>query len=405
MEQVILERVEILLLAAAIVAMLARRLKLPYTVGLVLTGLALGFTPYRPQIALTDELLYSVLLPPLIFEAAISITWPELRRDLGLVLVLAVAGVLVTAALTAAGMQRLVGWHWAPALLFGVLISATDPVAVIATFKDAKVRGRLRLLVESESLFNDGVAAVLFAIALVITRGGTVGPLATVGLFAWAVVGGVVCGVVGGVAALALAGRTEDPLLEITFTTVAAYGSFFLAQHLQVSGVLAALVAGLIVGNVGVLGSLTARGREAVTVFWEYLAFAANAIIFILIGMQLAYRNFTAQLLPIGVAILLITAGRALAVYGSSALFARSSHSVAHPHQHILVWGGLRGALALALALGLPADTPQREAVVTVAFAVVAFSVIVQGLTIGPVIARLETRRTVPQPDDLVGMT
>jgi CPA1 family monovalent cation:H+ antiporter len=193
------------------------------------------------------------------------------------------------------------------------------------------------------------------------------------------------------VAALAvlLVGQTNDHLVEITFTTVAAYGSFLLAEHFHVSGVLATLTAGLIVGNVGHLGGLSAKGREAVEQFWEYAAFVTNSLIFLLIGMREAHQNFKFVWLPALIAIVLVTLARALAIYPCCLLFARSSRRVSWRHQHILFWGGLRGALALALVLGLPASIPRREEIISVAFAVVAFSIFVQGLTITPLLRRM----------------
>jgi CPA1 family monovalent cation:H+ antiporter len=380
-----IERVEFLLLIAAIVAMTARRLRLPYTVGLVLAGVGLAFVAL-PEIRLTKELIFSAFLPPLIFEAAFAIRWPELRRDLLVVVLLATVGVLLSAGITAVGMRRLAGWEWTAALLFGILIAATDPVSVIATFKEAGVQGRLRLLVEAESLLNDGTAAAMFAVALAGIEGASVDILSALRAFTVLVAGSLLCGgLIGGIA-LGLTGRTDDHLIEITFTTVAAYGSFLLAEHLHLSGVLATLTAGLLFGNIGLLSE---KGREAVETFWEYVAFAANSLIFLLIGMRLAHQPFASMLGPMALAILLVTLGRAAAVYPLCALFAWTPLRVERRHQHILFWGGLRGALALALALGLPPQTPQRDAITTVTFAVVAFSVIVQGVTIQPLLRRL----------------
>ena len=157
-----IERLVLLLLVAAAVSMLGRKLRLPYTVGPVLTGVALVFSPLSLDIRLTKALIFTAFLPPLIFEAALQIPWRELRRDLLVILVLVTLGVLLASGVTATGMYWLVGWRWETALLLGVLLAATDPVSVIATFKEAGVEGRLRLLVEAESLFNDGTAAVLF---------------------------------------------------------------------------------------------------------------------------------------------------------------------------------------------------------------------------------------------------
>ena len=385
-----IEYIETLLLIAAIVAMAARRLRVPYTVGLILTGIILAITPFPSDIEITKELIFTILLPPLIYEAAIYIKWQELRRDLPVILTLAGVGVLVSAAVTAAGMHYLAQWGWQSAILFGVLIAATDPVSVIATFKEAGVHGRLRLLVEAESLFNDGAAAVGFSIALAFAIGGSITVFGTLQTFVITVVGGILCGalVAGGV--LLLAGHTDEHLIEITLTTVAAYGSFLLAEHFHLSGVLASLVAGLLTGNVGSLGSFTDKGRDAVVSFWEFIAFIVNSLIFMLLGIGGAYQDFSNLLLPITVAIVMMFAGRALAIYPLSALFSRSTLQISLNHQHILFWGGLRGALALALALGLPPEIPNREAITAVAFAVVAFSIFVQGLTMVPLLRKLK---------------
>jgi len=156
----------LLLLVAAVVAMLTRRLRLPYSVGLVVAGICLAALPFAPKISLTKDLIFTVLLPPLLFEAAFYIRWDQLRRDFPVVVVLATFGVVLSASVTALGMRYLADWSWMSALVFGVLIAATDPVSVIATFKEAKVQGRLLVLIEAESLFNDGTAAVAFGVAV-----------------------------------------------------------------------------------------------------------------------------------------------------------------------------------------------------------------------------------------------
>lgn len=384
-----IERLVLLLLVAAAVSMLGRKLRLPYTVGLVLTGSALALSPLSLDVGLTKALIFTAFLPPLIFEAALQIPWHELRRDLLPVLVLATLGVLLATGVAALGMHALVQWPWETALLLGVLLAATDPVSVIATFKEAGVEGRLRLLVEAESLFNDGTAAVLFGVALAATGGAGMGAWAVTQSFCVTVLGGVLCGALVGGGALLLAGRTDDHLIEITFTLIAAYGSFLLAEHFHLSGVLATLTAGMLMGNLGSSGIITAKGRAEVISFWEYIAFVVNSLIFLLIGIRLAHHSFSAVLIPVVAAIVLVLLGRALAVYGCCVLFQRSRWRVSIVHQHILFWGGLRGALALALVLGLPSSLPMRETLITVTFAVVAFSVIVQGLTVTPLLRRL----------------
>ena len=275
------------------------------------------------------------------------------------------------------------------ALIFGVLISATDPVSVIATFKETKVTGRVRLLVEAESLFNDCTAAVAYTIILVFAAGQSTSAAGAVTMLVVAVAGAFACGAVVAGAALLLTGATDDHLIEVTFTVVAAYGSFLLAEHFHLSGVLATLTAGLIIANVGHL-SISAKSREAVEDFWEYIAFFANSLIFLMIGIRVALQSFRAFLISAIVATLLVMAARAIAIYPLCHLiFRRSKLRVTGRHQHILFWGGLRGALGLALALGLPPEIAGREEIVAVAFAVVAFSILVQGLTIAPLMRRL----------------
>jgi Na+:H+ antiporter len=379
----------LILFVASLVAMITRRLKLPYSAGLVAAGLALAFLPVGFHVRLTPELIFTTFLPPLIFEAAIQIPWRPLRRELPLLLLLVTVGVLLAAALVACGMHYLIGWTWLGAAFFGILVAATDPVSVIALFREIPVQPRLHLLVEAESLLNDGVAAVAFVVLVAVAGGGpvTVGFIA--GKLAVTALGGIAAGAAIALPLLLIAGRTEDRLVEITLTTLAAFGAFLLAEHFHLSGVLAGLTAGLLVGNVGWMGSISDSSRPDILYFWEYAAFLANSVIFILIGGAMAGTPLLPVLEAAGAAILLSLAGRAATVYPIAALFGRSGLGLPASYQHVLWWGGLRGALALALALALPASVVERDHIVAVVFAVVAFSVFVQGLTMGPLIARL----------------
>ena len=378
-----------MLLIAAVVAMLSRRLRLPYSVGLVAAGIFLAILPFAPKIALTKDLIFTALLPPLLFEAALFIHWNQLRRDFLVIVVLATLGVLLAASVTATGMHFLAGWEWLGSLVLGVLIAATDPVSVIAMFKEAKAKGRLLVLIEAESLFNDGTAAVAFGVVVALVSGRHLTSLEITATLLKTIGGGVLCGAAVALGALLLVGRTNDHLVEITFTTIAAYGSFLLAEHFALSGVLATITAGLVMGNFTSLGTISDRGKEAVQAFWEYAAFVANSFVFLLIGMHEAHQNFTMVWLPVVIAIVLVTLGRAVAIYPCCHLFSRSSLRVSMKHQHVLFWGGLRGALALALALGLPPEVPKREEIITISFAVVAFSVFVQGLTMAPFLRKM----------------
>ncbi len=379
----------LILLTASLVAMISRRARLPYSVGLVVAGGALAFVPLAPQPPLSRELIFGIFLPPLLFEGALQMQWSAFRRELPLTLVLAFVGVPLAAAAVAAGMHSALGWSWIGAAMFGMLIAATDPVSVIAAFRELRVPPRLAMVVESESLLNDGAAAVGFGLLVAIASGATAGGGGIALSALWVTIGGVACGAAVAGAMLLLAGRTSDHLVEITLSTIAAYGSFMLAEYLGASGVLAALAAGLVVGNVGWMGSISDDGREPMLSFWAYAAFLANSVIFILIGMHTAQQPFGLFAFPAALAIGLVLIGRVVAVYPLSALFSRSQLKLDWPCRHILFWGGLRGALALALALAVPASVAERQEIIVLAFAVVAFSILVQGLTMPWLMKRL----------------
>ena len=389
METLQIEQIELILLIGAIVAIVARRFKVPYTVGLVVAGIVIAFLPLGLQIPFSKDFIFKVLLPPLIFEAALYIHWRELKNDLLTVGTFATVGVLLSAFVTAAIMHFVVGWEWTMAILFGVLISATDPVSVIATFKEARVEGRLRLLVEAESLFNDSTAAVAFTVALAFAVGDSLSLSSTAWLMFTSVFGGVLSGVIVGGFVLLLSSRTQDHLAELALTTIAAFGSFWLAEHFHLSGVLATMTAGLLVGNTSELGFISQKGEDSIESFWDFVAFAVNSVIFIVIGINEAYIDFAPVLLPIFVAIVAVLISRAIAIYPLSAAFSRSRLKIDKQHQHILFWGGLRGALALALALGIPDSVPYRQEILLVTFGVVAFSVFVQGMTMTPLLRKL----------------
>jgi CPA1 family monovalent cation:H+ antiporter len=232
-----------------------------------------------------------------------------------LVLTLSTLGVIVSAAFVAAGMAFLLSWPAMPALVFGVLIAATDPIAVIALFKDIGVTGRLRLLVESESLFNDGVAAVLFGLTLTWTQslqGASMRGAMVALTLAKVAGGGVLIGIACGIVAIAFAWRTSDHLVETALTAVAAYGSFLLAESFHLSGVLATVAAGLLMGNLGVLiedegrAALSSQGREFVIAFWEFAAFIANSLIGLRVA-GMAFADVGWAIVP--VATLLVLAG------------------------------------------------------------------------------------------------
>jgi monovalent cation:H+ antiporter, CPA1 family len=379
----------VLLLVASVVGVLARRLHVPYSVGLVVAGIGLALLPWHPSVNLSRELVYTGILPPLIFEAAYELRWDALRRNLGLVVVLATVGVLLSALATGAVMTGLVHWPMSAALLFGILMAATDPVSVLATLREIGARGRLALIIEAESLLNDGTAAILFAIAIGFVTGDpltykavaiTLGATLAIGLLAGAVVAGIV---------LAIVGRTDDHLIEVALTTVAAYGSFLLAEQFGGSGILATLITGMLLGNLAPRwGFISDAGDRVVRSTWEFITFLANSLVFLLIGLAEGHEDFGGLWWTASAAVVAVLVGRMAAVYPACSLFSRGRNRVPAAQQHALVWGGLRGALGLALVLSIPESYPWRGPIVVVTFAVVAFSIVVQGLTCRPLLRR-----------------
>ena len=371
----------VLLLVACLIAMLSRRLGLPYIVGLVVAGFGIALLPNAPALPLSRGLIFNVLLPPLVFEAALQLEWKRFRGELPLTLTLAFAGVAIAAAVVAAGMHYAAGWSWIGAAMFGMLIAATDPVSVIAAFREMRAEKRLSMVVESESLLNDGVAAVGFAMLTAIAAGMAPSAVSVVPQFLWTLGGGLLVGLAVSGVILLIVGRTDDPLVEITLTTIAAYASFLIAEELHASGIISALAAGLVVGNLGWGAALSEEGKTRVQYAWEYFAFLANSLVFILIGLNAASLPLR-QLGSVGaIAIVLVLLGRAISIYPLAVLFGGSRWKLPPAYQHTLFWGGLRGALALALALAVPATVPERTAIIVTAFVVVAFSILVQGLT------------------------
>lgn len=378
-----------LLLVVSLVAIAVRRLRVPYTVALVVVGLVLTFGGSL-RLDLTPELILALFVPPLIFEAAFHLEFAALRRNLRPILLLAVAGVLLTTALVGAIVAWGTGLTLASGLVFGALIAATDPVAVIALFRALGAPKALTVLVEGESLLNDGTAIVVFnvllAFALSLAARGAQPPalpdllLSAVVDFVRVAAGGVLIGLALGWLTAQVIARLDDYLIETTLTTVLAFGSYLLAERLHLSGVLAVVAAGIVCGSLGLQG-MSPTTRIVLFNFWEYLAFIANSLVFLLIGLDINLPDLLAQLGPIGVAVAAVLLSRALVVYGLTWLSNRRRPRIPLRYQHVQYWGGLRGAISLALALSLPASFADRDLVLVMTFGVVLFTLLIQGTT------------------------
>jgi CPA1 family monovalent cation:H+ antiporter len=378
-----------LLVAMPVVAFLSRRLRLPYTVALVLVGLLVSALPLRESVELSPGLVVTILLPGLVFEAAYRLDGVELRRTFGSVALLAVPGVVLTAAVVALVLSVATGLPVNEAFLVGAIVSATDPVAVVSTMRRLKVPRRLVTLVDAESLFNDGTAALAFVIALAAVGSNPPTLAEDVVRFAVGLLASIAVGAAAGYLISRMLKATSDHLIELTLTLLAAYGTYLVADLLHQSGIIASVVAGIVLGTYGRREGISPRAEEAIDVVWEFLAYVLTGAAFLLIGIAIPLDTLAGAAVPIAWGILAVLLGRAIVVYGLLGGAARLERRIgAGPSLplswlHVMNWAGLRGAVATALALSIPEGTPDRETLQGIVFGIVLFTLIVQGTTAG----------------------
>ncbi|MEO8449463.1 MAG: Na+/H+ antiporter [Gemmatimonadota bacterium] len=386
----------ILFCIATGVAMVVHRLRVPYTVALVIVGLGLGAVHAIEPPHLTKELLFTIFLPGLLFEAAFHLAFADFRKNWLAISALAIPGVVVAVAVTALLATAVIGtlgldstFTAGYGLVFGALVAATDPVAVTALFRQLNVPKRLTALVEGESLLNDGTSIIFLGLVLSYVSGSSPTLLGLAGDFVSVTGGGALVGAAVGIVVSWAIGRIDDAMIEIALTTIAAYGSFVLAEQWHVSGVIATVTAGMLCGSYGRPTGMSATTRIAVETFWEYVAFALNSIVFLLIGFEVPVKTlvgFWPEILAAFVAVLL---ARGVVVIGVTALLRRTAERLPDRWSWILVWGGLRGGLSMVLALSLAPSFPHRDILVRMTVGVVVLSLLVQGITMAPLLRRL----------------
>jgi len=273
-------------------------------------------------------------------------------------------------------------------------LSATDPVAVLAIFRRLGVPKRLEMVLEGESLFNDGTALVAFQIALGAVATSRIDVVNALSQFVLTVVGGLLLGAAAGFVFSHLLALTDDHLFEMGFSTILAYGAYLAGDALHVSPVIAVVTAGIVVGNYGRDVGLSERARVVVLDVWEYLAFIGNSVLFLLMGQQLQKVDYVRQLVPSAIVVGLVLLSRAVVVYGLTPILSRVQRPVPWAWRHLTFWGGLRGALSIAMVLSLPAGFPYRETVVAASFSTVLFTILVQGISMEHVVRWLGVRET-----------
>ncbi|MCH7992483.1 MAG: cation:proton antiporter [Gemmatimonadetes bacterium] len=394
----------VLMVIAAAVAALSKRLKLPFTVGLVIAGATLAWLADRwtllapiGELEVTPEAVFFLFLPTLIFQSAYHLDARALKANLAPTLLLAVPGLLASTAMIAA-IMRVAGpsvgldLTWPEALLLGSILSATDPVAVVSLFSQLGAPKRLTVLVEGESLFNEATAIVLSRIILGVMAVGTFNSgtvLSGALTFGAVFFGGLLVGTVLALVAGLIIGRVHnDAFIEITVTTVLAYLSFYLAEHtFHLSGVMAVVGAGVLIGGWGKT-KVSPSVADYLEHFWDYVAGVANAMIFLLVGLTVNLAALV-DALPILVwVIFAMLVSRALVIFTLMPMVGRlpGVEPVSRSYQAVMYWGGLRGGIALAIALALPDSVAHKEMFITIAIGAVLFTLLVQGLTIEKVV-------------------
>jgi len=391
-----------LLLIACIVSIIAQRLKQPYTIALVVVGLLIAVTKLVPSIHISHDVTFTLILPPLLFYGALHMDLEHLRNHWKSIGMLAIPGVAISTLLIGFIIAQLWDIELIYALLFGALITPTDPISVLSILKKVNAPQRLRIILEGESLFNDGTGVVLFTIILGMITGGQNFQFGrTVGNFLIVTGGGAVLGTFLGYLTYRILKKLDDHLLEVAITVVLAFGTPLLAESLHLSGIIAVVVAGLIVGNYGKIYSMSAKTRQTLDSFWEVIDFIINSILFLVIGVELQVIRMEQMLQfapAIGGGIFALLLSRLIVVYPVVWLRNKiSREKIPGRWAHIFFLGGLRGSISIALVVGLPSHFIYRDLFLTVAFFIVLFTLVVQGLTMAPFVKALGLLQEEPQ--------
>ncbi|NEO85284.1 MAG: sodium:proton antiporter [Spirulina sp. SIO3F2] len=356
--------------------------RIPYTLLLVIVGLGLAFVNVR-LVNLSPELILEIFLPPLLFEAAWNIRWRDLKDSLVPVGLFAVLGVIISVLGIAFPVSQLTGLSLPIALLLGASLSATDPVSVVALFRELGAGKRLTVVMEGESLFNDGVAVVAFVLLVGIPLGiEEFSVPVTIARFATFAGLGIGVGCLVGFGISYITQRFDYSLVEQSLTLVSAYGTYLLVEELGGSGVIGVVTVGLILGNFGSRIGMTPRTRLIVSEFWEFLSFFVNSIVFLLIGDQIRFGSLAQNLDLIVVAIISVLLTRAIVIFGLGTISNQLSSTTFNWREFtVLWWGGLRGGVSIALALSVPTLLSGRQEIIDAVFGVVLFTLLFQGLT------------------------
>ena len=380
--------VALMLSTVIVISVLTARLRMPYTVGLVIAGLIVGILPHPPHIELTPSLVLFLFLPPLLFDGGWSSDTAQLGRNWAPITLLATVGVVLGIGISYVCLAFGAHLTAQTAIIFGAIVAATDPVAVLALFKTLRIDPGLLSIVEGESLFNDGTSVVAFSALLAVYASGTGFRLApTLMDFTLMTVGGVAVGVVVGYLARLIIRLIADQTMVVAFVTACvAYGAYFIADDLGVSGIMAVLFAAIVISASTSIYNMAAEERATISGFWSIIAFLANSALFLLMGASIHVRDILAEWPDAIWGILAVVIARPLMVRLLAPVSALLGRPLSRTWQNAITLAGMRGALSMALVLSLPDDFPGKSLLVSMVFSVVLFTIVIQGSLLDPLL-------------------
>ncbi|TYQ31968.1 cation:proton antiporter [Pseudanabaena sp. UWO310] len=378
----------ILLIVATAVALITRRLRISYVVGLVLAGLAIPKHILPASIGLNPEVILNLFLPILIFEASINTDISRLRSTIKPILLLAGPGVILSATITATLLKFGINLAWITASAVGVILTITDTVSVIIAFRNVTVPRPLATIVEGESLFNDGIALVLLSMITTIFMQGSFTLGEGLQQIFIAFVGGSILGLGLGYLCVGLFQQSDDALSNILLTVAVSLGTFQIGHALGVSSAIAVMIAGLVIGNLG-FRQTSAPTEVSLLNFWEYAAFGANTFIFLLVGIEVAPLSLLSTAPAALFAVFAYQIGRIVAIYPLLYGLSFFDRPIPLRWQHVLILGNVKGSLSMALALSLPFALPDRTQAIALVFSTVLISLVGQGLSLSWFVKKL----------------
>ncbi|MFH0815816.1 MAG: Na+/H+ antiporter [Methanobacteriota archaeon] len=403
----------LIFMVATIVAVIAKYINWPYTIALVISGLVVGiigvYVGFKAPVTIDKNLIFHILLPPLLFEGALHMPLKHLRENAKTVSLLAVPGVIFSTILVGFLVNFFIpDIPLIYAMLFAAIIIPTDPASVLAIYKVAKVPQKMRTIVEAESVFDDGIAIVLYNVILVLIVSGNLDIVNGAWEFTKLSVIGVAIGLVFGYVTFLIMRQINDKFTEVMITIILAFGIFAFAEMLGGSGVFAVVIAGLILGNYGTRFAMDPSTRLSLVTFWSFAAFLVNSFLFIIVGMSINIGSIWNNITIVILGVLALWAARAVTISIVGGIVNRKREELPAKWRFLLWWGGLRGAIPIALALSIPLvlangdPFPHRDTIIAATFGAVLFTLMIQGLTLRPLVKKLGFRTQLQDETDVL---